>query len=279
MPRTLPKRLVHIPPGDNQHDNIRLILTDQADLGQTNYLSLTHCWGGTAPLITTRQNLCDMLQAVPFQYLSKTFQDAIIATTRLGFEYLWIDSLCILQDDDADWEEEASRMGSIYANCLLNIVAAGAKDRSIGCFFSRNHASLYGCTIHNRFSGDHCKRLKHAGTSFVTEGLPQTIDDSHTATRGWCFQETSLAPRSLYFCESQLFWECRAVRRYKLIALSGVVRQFDHFNSSKELYHAGLWWAGDGDTNDEVFVAQLLWHVRPQDRRPRNPSLTAPSWS
>jgi hypothetical protein len=100
MPRKLPKRLIHIPPGDNQLDNIRLILTDQTVPDQTTYLTLTHCWGGTAPLTTTRQNLCDMLQIVPFQYLPKTFQDAIRTTKRLGFEYLWIDSLCILQDDN-----------------------------------------------------------------------------------------------------------------------------------------------------------------------------------
>jgi len=66
--------------------------------------------------------------------IPKTFQDAVKVARELNIAYLWIDSLCIIQDDIADWEAEASHMGDIYAGSYLTIAALSSKDDSSGCF-------------------------------------------------------------------------------------------------------------------------------------------------
>jgi len=68
--------------------------------------------------------------------LPSTFQDAVRITKSLQVRYLWIDSLCIIQDDFSDWEREASLMGNVYANSFLTIAASSSTDDSSGCLLS-----------------------------------------------------------------------------------------------------------------------------------------------
>ena len=65
---------------------------------------------------------------IAFQSLSKTFQDAVIISFKLGVRYLWIDSLCIIQDSISDWQQESSRMNLVYQNALFTIAAEAAAD-------------------------------------------------------------------------------------------------------------------------------------------------------
>jgi hypothetical protein len=124
----VPKRLVYV--GDSS-DDIRLCLTENiSESGlMPKYATLTHCWGNKSmSLMTTRENVNEMLRSIPFDFLDKTFQDAIMICRKLDFKHLWIDCLCILQGDASDWETEATNMGSIYGSCGLNIVAADSPD-------------------------------------------------------------------------------------------------------------------------------------------------------
>lgn len=127
MERVLPTRLIEIGSGPT---DLRLRLTKNVkNHDDLHYVTLSHCWGDVAmPLRTTRENLADMSLEIPYETLGTTFQHAITICNRLGFCYIWIDSLCILQGDEADWEEEASKMGGIYASCSLNIVASAAAN-------------------------------------------------------------------------------------------------------------------------------------------------------
>lgn len=68
----------------------------------------------------------------------KAFQDAIRIALTLGIDYLWIDSLCIIQDDEDDWRQESLLISTVYGNFYLNIAATGASDGSQGCFFENN---------------------------------------------------------------------------------------------------------------------------------------------
>ena len=205
MAPRLPKRLVSISPNGK---STRLCLTAQIrNRNGLRYLALTHCWGNRPmPLTATRNNLDSLLQNIPFENLSKTFQDAVITTRRLGFQYIWIDSLCILQGDDDDWINEAAHMGSIYSGCFLNLVAADAPDGAAGCFFERDPTAKF--------------QLSDTSNGNTYPCLPSTMEYlSHTSVskRGWCFQETLLAPRSLYFCKSQLLWECRTLQTCEIL--------------------------------------------------------------
>jgi hypothetical protein len=100
-------------------------------------MTLSHCWG-PAQLITTTANTIEQRKAgIPLEDLPQTFKDAVSLTRNLGIRYLWIDSLCIKQLDEEDWEAEASKMGSVYSHSYLNIAATSSAEGRGGCFKER----------------------------------------------------------------------------------------------------------------------------------------------
>ena len=103
----------------------------------TRFAALSHCWGMTQYLITKKASLDEHKRGIPFIRLAKTFQDAITTCRFLGIYYLWIDTLCIIQDDRNDWKEESQKMGHLYQYAYLVISADAAKDSSVGCFTQR----------------------------------------------------------------------------------------------------------------------------------------------
>ena len=103
------------------------------------YLALSYCWGASSQLVTTTASFrahCDQFE---FSQLSKNVQDAITITRKLGFQYLWVDALCIIQDSPTmdDWAIQSSRMDQIYGHAHTTIVAAISKDSSHGIFPQR----------------------------------------------------------------------------------------------------------------------------------------------
>ena len=100
------------------------------------YVALSHRWGlrgsQKMPLQTTRRNLKEHCKGISYQGLLSTFRDAVTVTRMLGIRYLWIDALCILQDDQDDWLKQSSQMGSIFKNSLLTIAIHSAKNSSEG---------------------------------------------------------------------------------------------------------------------------------------------------
>ncbi len=108
------------------------------ELGQ--YSTLSHCWGDKQVITTTTMTLESRKRLISWNELSKTFQDAMMITQRLGLQHIWIDSLCIVQDDKLDWETESKKMATIYENSLLTIAAAKAMNGTEGCFSERQNA-------------------------------------------------------------------------------------------------------------------------------------------
>jgi Heterokaryon incompatibility protein (HET) len=98
------------------------------------YIALSHCWGSSHRITTTQSTLEARKRGISIAELPSTFQQAALIAVSLGVTYLWIDSLCIVQDSHSDWEYEASRMGSVYANSYLTIAASSSLDDSSGCF-------------------------------------------------------------------------------------------------------------------------------------------------
>ncbi|KAF1978655.1 hypothetical protein BU23DRAFT_421303, partial [Bimuria novae-zelandiae CBS 107.79] len=87
------------------------------------YLTLSHRWSQGPVCKLVMDNLPDFRKDIPIRDLSITFQDAIEATNSLGFEYIWIDSLCIIQDSTHDWAAEVTQMAQIYENAACNLSA------------------------------------------------------------------------------------------------------------------------------------------------------------
>ena len=113
----LPTRVVDV---GLQDDVVKLIEPEGAT---GRYFCLSHCWGLEQIITTTRANLQVHKREIPLNLLPQTFRDAVLLTRRLGIAYIWIDYLCIVQDDNNDWKVESGKMERIYRNAHLTIAA------------------------------------------------------------------------------------------------------------------------------------------------------------
>lgn len=130
----LPTRVLDVGASAQEGDGVRLVESSSMN---GKYITLSYCWGPSKPLSTTRATLASHLAGINFEELSKTYQDAVTLSRRYGIRYLWIDALCIVQDNRQDWEREAPRMGMYYGNSYLTIAASNAGDSTLGCFQPR----------------------------------------------------------------------------------------------------------------------------------------------
>jgi hypothetical protein len=126
-----PYRLIHI-----SAPYIRLSVDH---LPHTAYLALSYCWGAATIFSTTKENLEDHMKSIAWEKLPTTFQHAIELTRILGYEYIWIDSLCIIQHDNQDFSIQSRRMGDIYANAVVVISADLAQNVHEGFLQQREH--------------------------------------------------------------------------------------------------------------------------------------------
>ena len=171
-------------------------------------MCLSHCWGDDTSLLikTLKDNIEDWKRRIPLAMLPQTFVDAVRITRDLKIRYLWVDSLCIIQDDPQDWERESAEMASIYKNSYLTIAATASKDSSEGCFRSRKPFSVLLKPGVERTKPDPSQILLVYPDSENT--IYQYMLEAPLHARGWAFQEMFLSPRTLHFCEDQLFWQC-----------------------------------------------------------------------
>ena len=174
----------------------------------TKYATLSYCWGPdlrTIPRLLHR-NLSDRLQEIMLDTLPRTFKDAVVCAYRLGIRYLWIDCLCIIQDSKSDWLQQSAFMAEIYSNAFVNFAATASSSCDGGLFRSRSFSDVNPCIVDPHFEGNpaflyHC----------VDPDVWRDVKDGVLNTRGWTFQETLLAPRTLHFAETQIYWQCESL--------------------------------------------------------------------
>ncbi|KAH7126041.1 heterokaryon incompatibility protein-domain-containing protein [Dactylonectria macrodidyma] len=200
-----PTRLLHLGSPSSPME-VRLVEGKSIPSG-TEYLTLSHCWGHVQPLQLTSQTIGEFKTSLPVEKLPKTFLQACHATRRLGHEYLWIDSLCIVQDDPGDWALEAGRMASIYGNSFLTIAAAAAEDATQGLFYphnERNTDAWLPALIHRSWGGP------FSGDFYVCDYRSwwTQLGDAPLHRRGWACQERMLSPRVLHLGLEQVAFEC-----------------------------------------------------------------------
>jgi hypothetical protein len=186
------------------------------------YAALSHCWGfPSCVLRTTKDTLRKYSESIPVVDLPKTFIDAIEITRKLNIPFLWIDSLCIVQDDQQDWEIESSKMGDIYHNSYLTISATASENSQGGCCLQSIIPSK---TVHFTpdiaFTGLGESRTKSSFSGFVRPTSqvanaygaqskePKSLQLSPTRKRGWILQESILSHRVVHFAEDQIYWQC-----------------------------------------------------------------------
>jgi hypothetical protein len=207
-----PTRLIDV--GTPDRPCLHLAVTDNNfPVLPCTYTTLSHCWGEIMIKRLTKDELASMIKGFHGADLPKTFQDAIAITRRLGVRFLWIDSLCIIQDSEEDWAKESSMMGNVYQNGICNIAATGAADGSAGCFMKRDPILAQNCRI--KIDATLSKvRLKPGIYDLVPEKLWEDgLSTAPLNQRAWVVQERILAPRVLHFSGNQLFWECNELVR------------------------------------------------------------------
>ena len=171
------------------------------------YVCLSHCWGEATPLRTTTENLAANLASLPWSKIPRTYQEAITLTRCLGIEYLWVDSLCIIQDDNADWRRESAEMCNVYEHAYLTIAATAAENAKQGLFMHAQRArfSMAGRTPEQPFRVMALGACRHPTDFPVDPSLPFWP----LLQRAWVFQERLLSPRVVHFCDEEVLWECR----------------------------------------------------------------------
>ena len=202
----LPTRVINIGAGDI-FNNIFLHEPDKTT-DESEYVALSHSWGGVQPLTTTLATIESRKASIQWLDLPKTFQDAVQITRALGYRYLWIDSLCIIQDSEEDWQKEGARMASTYGESALTIVASESLNSQSGFIAKRKVHNLF-YTDENGIRTQVLARepCRHSGYWYNT--LPnEMFPMAPIYLRAWCFQERLLPPRALHFLSDEVIFEC-----------------------------------------------------------------------
>jgi hypothetical protein len=293
----LPTRVLELSGDPEAPPSVRLLYTNGT---QGSYCALSHCWGKVEILRTLHKNLEDHYMGIPLAALPKTFRDAALLAWGIGCRFIWIDSLCIIQDDHDDWLAEGQKMGSIYRNAALVIAAAGAKDATEGLRFMerRNTMTVLASYLENDYLEGSLKIAPHPESTEVCLSLLRT--------RGWVFQEWYLARRLVFFMPENLAWKCESQQlderghhsdhklfekhswlfmlveysrkrltfaKDRLHALKGIATELQkEMPHHQYLYQYGVWENVD-------FIEQLLWRRDAPELADYLPGLPTWTWA
>lgn len=190
---------------------VRLIDVDQRCLvfapAACRYIVLSYVWGRAKVLQTTRSNVAALHRVngldENFKDIPTTIADSINLVAMIGERYLWIDSLCIVQDDPQEKHGQIANMDAIYGNAILTINAAAGQDANAGLPGIRPFSRKVEQLILEYQPG----RRLIAAQPILTD----IVDNSHWNTRAWTYQERFLSRRSLTFTDSHVFFQCQRV--------------------------------------------------------------------
>ncbi|RSL69539.1 hypothetical protein CEP53_002157 [Fusarium sp. AF-6] len=209
----LPTRLIDL--GSLECPTLRLVETRHGEVApNSRYIALSHRWGDTnkhRPFCTRLKDtsgrghdLESFKKIIPFDQVPQTFRDAIETTRRLGVRYLWIDSLCIIQGDDGDFGTEAKRMEDVFS-CAYCVIAASRASNQLEGFLKERPKRRFLATHQSGLAGGHGDPL------YICEAIDdfgRHVLDGDLNRRGWVLQERALARRTVYFAETQTYFEC-----------------------------------------------------------------------
>ncbi|KAL9607812.1 MAG: hypothetical protein Q9167_007306 [Letrouitia subvulpina] len=207
----LPTRVLEV--GIDQYDqdrpSVRLHVTSQPE--RAHYIALSHRWGLQSsqemPMRTTLDNLTQRCEKIEFDRLPLTFRDAITITRALEVRYLWIDALCIVQDDQKDWLEQSSQMGFIFRNSFITLAIHSAKNSSEGFLWRSQVPRFLSVQPHQTEKGG--RNEFYTSTSMLSDSaILRNFKDSELSHRAWVLQELCLSPRILHVVEDRFIWEC-----------------------------------------------------------------------
>jgi hypothetical protein len=199
---------------DLDHDGNRCRLLDSSGLKPQPYVALSYCWGTQVEnsgrvLQTTGNNIRKSMFFVSQLDLPRLLRDAVHLTQGLGIRCLWIDAICIVQDNDQNWQAHVAHMAEIYEHAYL-VVAAGSARHSNDSFLHvgdrpSTHKLTY--TAKGKAGPVSFRRLNATGLHETYEGMYGALDPLDR--RAWSLQERILATRLINFSSTELQWMCK----------------------------------------------------------------------
>jgi hypothetical protein len=196
-----PPRLLHIDSG-----NLRLVQGSECPKG-SEWATLSHCWGPHPTFLTlTSTNKSQFELGIPLDSLARTFRDAVKFCDSIGVNYLWIDSLCIIQQGSGskeDWFHHMTEMRRVYQNATLNLAADRASSAEDGIFSDRVVASIQRPVIEL-----HKGSMKGRWQMAAQTELLDLFSRSLLSSRAWVTQERIFSSRIVSFSEDQVYWSC-----------------------------------------------------------------------
>ncbi|KAK4195606.1 hypothetical protein QBC40DRAFT_343340 [Triangularia verruculosa] len=194
----LPTRVIDVGAAGSPY--VRLVETRSGSRGR--WVAVSHQWGPAPWFCTHNSNLASHLQGIPLSSLPATFADAVKVTRALGCQYLWIDSICIIQKEDndpGDFNKEMKNMERYYfgAYCVLGLSRGARHDA--GFLGERNPRDVVA------FQGE------GGGKFYIAEAIDdfgKHVLEGPLSSRGWVLQEHALARRTIFFTDAQTYWEC-----------------------------------------------------------------------
>ncbi|GAP88441.2 putative tol-like protein [Rosellinia necatrix] len=197
----IPTRLLDIRNKDS--GTIRLLVNNHDRSIFGHYATLSHRWGSPQQksLCTYKSNISELKQGIKISALPRTFQDAVCIAYGIGLQFLWIDSLCIIQDDIFDWETESKLMERVFSSAYCTIAASCSTGSGDG--FLKPRPARQSVMMRGLQDPD--------AAYFVCEMIDdfaRDVEQSELNQRGWVLQERALSRRTIYFSERQSYWEC-----------------------------------------------------------------------
>ncbi|EEU44543.1 uncharacterized protein NECHADRAFT_85196 [Fusarium vanettenii 77-13-4] len=216
----VPTRLLDI--GTIESPLLRLVSGASLD-PKSRWVALSHRWATNQIHILRSSKVAAYHIAIPPSEVSPTIRDATHVTRALGIRYLWVDCMCIIQDDgSADWARESNTMSKIYGRSTCTIAAATtaaaaapatadteSEARGGGGFFAeRSPYRVRPCVIRNPFKSGDSRYQFNVMPPYLNRLHDENVRSSEWFKRGWVFQERMLAPRLLVFSDTQILWGC-----------------------------------------------------------------------
>ncbi|KAI0873249.1 heterokaryon incompatibility protein-domain-containing protein [Hypoxylon argillaceum] len=202
QPDFMPSRLLDV--GDSESHDVRIV---SGPSQRGNYVALSHCWGASQPLSTTTATLPNFQISIDTAQLPGNFSDAIDVTRRLGIQYLWIDSLCIIQDDPKDWAREAATMAQVYSNAEITVIASRSSCCTDGFLSLRTTEKV---VEREELTAKRGKQTLYLSNRRYGWGHPtHFIKQDPLSNRAWTLQERWLSRRTIMFSQDQIVWECK----------------------------------------------------------------------
>ncbi|KAI9159009.1 hypothetical protein HJFPF1_07014 [Paramyrothecium foliicola] len=206
----LPTRLICINEAGLNGD---LVLRESKNIpGDSKYVALSYCWGDLKPQCTTTPlNFEGQKKRIPWATLPKTFQDVVRFTRGIGIDYVWVDSVCIIQGDPADWNREAGKMYDVYKNSYVTLGALWGTDGDSGLF--TDTAEWSAIHVANLRLGEqqwplYLQREHPVFHEWDPARIWAPNPDPPLFTRAWVYQERLISPRFLLFAETEMLFMC-----------------------------------------------------------------------